>query len=58
MHDHHDVEFLGFGPERIEIVAVVVIAVDVGADITAAKVQIAHRALQHFRRARRILQRH
>ena len=58
MHDDHDVEFLRLGPERIELVGAIVVAVDVGADVAAAKIKIAHGALQHLRRARRILQRH
>ncbi len=58
MHHDHDVEFLRLGPKRIELGRAVIVAVDVGADVAAAEIQIAHGALQHLGGARGILQWH
>ena len=52
------VQFLGLGPKRIELVAVVVAVIDVGGDVGAAKIQLGDRVLQHLRGALRFLNRH
>src|SRR5262245_4769912 len=58
MHDDQGVQFLRLCPERIEIGAVIVVAVDVGADVAAAQLEIAHRVLEDSGGADRVLQWH
>src|SRR5262245_52782002 len=58
MHDDQGIQFLGLCPERIEIGAVIIVAVDVGADIAAAKLEIAHGVLEDFGGADGVLQRY
>src|SRR5262244_1909365 len=45
-------------PERIEVGAVIVVAVDVGADVAAAQLEIAHRLLEDSGGADSVLQWH
>src|SRR5262245_50506922 len=58
MHDDQGVQFLRLCPEWIEISAVIVVAVDVGADVAAAQLEIAHRVLENFGGADSVLQWH
>src|SRR5262249_53374595 len=58
MHDDQGVQFLCLCPERIEIGAVIVVAVDVGADVAAAQLEIAHRVLEDSGGADSVLQWH
>ena len=58
MHDNYDVELLRFGPEGIEFFRAVVVAVDVGADVAAAEIQITYGALEYLGGARGVMQRH
>src|SRR5262245_48040475 len=58
MHDDQGVQFLRLCPEWIEISAVIVVAVDVGADVAAAQLEIAHRVLENFGGADSVLQRY
>src|SRR5262245_20669119 len=58
MHDDQGIQFLRLCPERIEIGAVIVVTVDVGADVAAAELEIAHRVLEDFGGADSVLQWH
>src|SRR4030095_11847390 len=58
MHDDQCVQLLRLCPERIEIRAVIVVAVDVGADVAAAQLEIAHRVLEDLGGAGGVLERH
>ena len=58
MHDDQCVQFLRLCPERIEIRAVIVIAVDVGADVATAQLEIAYRVFEDLGGADGVLQRH
>src|SRR4029450_1157426 len=58
MHDDQCVQFLRLCPERIEIRAVIVIAVDVSADVATAQHEIAYRVLEDLGGADGVLQRH
>src|SRR5262245_43734586 len=54
--DDDGIKLLRLCPERIEIGAVIVVAVDVGADVAAAQLEIAHRVLEDFGGADSVLQ--
>ncbi len=58
MHDHQNVQLLRLRPEWVEVFAVKIFAHDVGSDGHAGHFEIVDGILQHFRCARRILQRH
>src|SRR5262245_16421164 len=58
MHDDQGIQFLRLCPERIEIGAVIVVAVHIGADVAAAQLQISHRVLEDFGGADSVLQRY
>src|SRR5262245_46048873 len=58
MHDNQGIQFLRLCPERIEIAAVIIVAVHVGADVAAAQLEIAHRVLEDFGGTDSVLQRY
>jgi hypothetical protein len=55
VHKDEHVQLLRFGPERIEVFAVVVTMVDVGGDIGAAKVELRDCVLKNSGGALRLL---
>src|ERR1051325_11148071 len=58
MHEDENVEILRLGPERVEFIAVIIVVMDVGGDVRAAKTEFRDGLFQHSRGARWLLYRH
>jgi hypothetical protein len=58
VHKDQNVQVLRFGPERIEVLAVIVTMVNVGGDIGAAEIELGDCVIQNPSGPRRFLDRH